>query len=444
MPLCSEVLGSLRFNLTGLQKLIFNTVIARGLSTALNFFIALLIARHAGPAVKGDVTLLITTSWFLIFFSNILGGQVLVYLIPRNKVEILIVPAYFWSVFIALAGFFFLKTSHLIHANHIPAIVVLSFLSAIISINQTVLLGRKQIVTANIIQIIPLLGQVAGILICFYYMFIGDAYAYIYASLVAYSFTAILSFISIKDLIVWQGLGELLSLKELKTSFQFGLLFQLVEILQLLNLRYYFYQLGLQQGSRYLGIFSIGISILEAVWIIPRSIATVHYVNTSHAEDIMMEARRAVQLFKFSFLLCAVALFAIWLIPSIAYIRVFGSGFSDVQHSMRFLFPGVLVYCFPLVINSFYFGTGKYRSLIISSAAGFGSLVIFSALLIPRYIMSGAGLAATLSFSVAALVLLPLFMSDTKISWKAFLPEAGDWDLLKNSIRILLKRAEES
>lgn len=418
-----------------MQKLILNTVIARALSTALNFLIALLIARHSGPAVKGEVTLIITTTWFLIFLSNILGGQVLVYLIPRNKLELLVLPAYFWSVLIAVAGFVFLKLTNIIHAYHVPSIVLLSFFSAVISIHQTVLLGRKQISHSNIIQLIPLLLQLAGVLFCFYFMHISDAYAYIYASLVAYAITMVISFFLVKKHVRFRVSEDFFSAKELKSSFRFGLLFQLVEILQLLNLRYYFYQLSLQQGSKYLGIFSIGISILESVWIIPRSIATVHYVNTANSADLKREAERALRLFKISFALCTAALFVIWLVPSQAYAFIFGPGFSDVKHSIRFLFPGILVYSFPLVISSFYLGTGKYKSLIISNLAGFSSLLIFSWLLIPRYVMSGAGLAATLSFTVSAIVLLPLFLKDTGFRYADLLINQNDWQLFKQALK---------
>ncbi len=418
-----------------MQKLIVNTVIARALSTALNFLIALLIARHSGPAVKGDVTLIITTTWFLIFLSNILGGQVLVYLIPRNKIEMLVLPAYFWSVLIAGAGFAFLKLTNIIHAYHVPSIVLLSFLSAVISIHQTVLLGRRQISMSNVLQLIPLLIQLGGVLLCFYVMHISDAYAYIYASLVAYAVTSVVSFALVRKQIHLGFSKEHFSARELKNSFQFGLMFQLVEVLQLLNLRYYFYQLSLQQGSKYLGIFSIGISILESVWIIPRSIATIHYVHTANSADVKLEAERAVGLFKISFTLCATALFCIWLVPSQAYTFVFGPGFSDVKHSIRFLFPGILIYSFPLVISSFYLGIGKYKSLIISNLAGFISLFIFSSLLIPRYVMSGAGLAATLSFSVSAFVLFTLFLKDTGLDYTRMLISMADWNLLKKTLK---------
>lgn len=403
-----------------LQKQIIYTVFSRGASTALNFFIALLIARHAGPAIKGDVTLLITTLSFFIFFSNIMGGQALVYLIPRNKIELLTIPAYLWSVVIALIGFFLLRYTNIIHANHIPSLAVLSIFSSIINIHQTILLAKKKISTSNLVSVLSLMLQVAGVLFCFYFLRISDAYAYIYASLAAYFLTAIVSFFLVKHWISFMAFKKDFSWNELKQSFRYGMLYQLVEVLQLINLRYYFYQLGLQQGIQYLGIYSIGISILEAVWIIPRSISTVHYVVTSNTQEIKNEVQRTVQLIKWSLVFCAAALLLIYLVPSPLYTFVFGQGFADVKHSMRFLFPGILVYSIPIVISSFYFGIGQYKPLIISNATGAATLIIFSFILIPKYVMSGAGLAASISFSAASVILFLFFIIENKIQPSAF------------------------
>ena len=403
-----------------MQKQIIYTVFTRGASTALNFFIALLIARHAGPAVKGDVTLLITTLSFFIFFSNVMGGQALVYLIPRNKIEMLTIPAYAWSVAISLLGFLFLRYTSIIHASHIPSLAVLSVLSSIIHIHQTILLAKKKISNSNLVSVLALMLQVCGVLLCFYFFSINDAYAYIYASLVAYLFTAVVSFFLVKHWIGFSSYLKDFSRADLLQSFRFGLLYQLVEILQLLNLRYYFYQLGLQQGIQYLGIYSIGISILEAVWIIPRSMSTVHYVSTSNSQEIKHEVERTVQLTKWSVLLCSAALLAIYFIPSPVYVFVFGEGFADVKHSMRFLFPGILFYCIPIVISSFYFGIGQYKPLILSNLAGAVALIGFSFILIPKYVMSGAGLAASISFAVAAFVLFVWFVSEQRVSMALF------------------------
>lgn len=425
MPLAKAVVPPQTANIS--LKQIINTVFTRGASTAINFMIAVLIARHAGAAVKGDVTLLITITYFFIFFSNILGGQALVYLIPRNKIELLVVPAYIWTAFISIVGFAFLQSTFLIKANHVTSITVLSFLSSVISIHQTVLFAKKEIQKANRLTVVSLALQLTGILFCFYQLGISNAFAYIYASLAAYTLTAIYSFDLARTHIRFADFRKDFSWTELKESFRYGLLFQFTEILQLLNLRYYFFQLGIQQGAQYLGVYSVGIALLEAVWIIPRSISSVHYVSTSNSVEVQKELQRTINLVKLSIAISAVGLFFIFCIPSSAIVYVFGDGFKQVKHSIRFLFPGILVYNFLLVVSSFYYGIGKYRPLILANATGAIALIILSYFLLPPYVISGAGLAASVSFSIASFVLFVQFVITYKISLSQFVYTKHDW-----------------
>jgi O-antigen/teichoic acid export membrane protein len=401
-------------------RYILNTFLARISSAALNFFIVLVIARHAGPAIKGEVTLLVTISWFFIFLSNILGGQALIYLIPRNKIELLVVPAYIWSIVVAILGFILLKSTHAIQINHVTSITILSLLYSFVTIHQTILLAKKQITNANLVQIVALLIQATGIILCFYILRINSAFAYIYASLAAYSFTAILSFFLIKRIVPFSNFLKDFTWSELKTSFRYGMLYQSVEVLQLLNLRYYFFHLGIQEGPAYLGIYSIGIAILEAVWLIPRSMSTVQYVATSNSQKIKEERERTVQLIKAGFILSGIVLFLISLIPPSVYIFAFGEGFRFTRHSMRFLYPGILIYNFTIVIGSFYLGIGKYKPLMITHTLGFITLAILSYFLLPIYVMTGAGLAATISFTIASLFLLIYFVRDNNVSPSKF------------------------
>lgn len=399
-----------------MHREIINTVFTRAASTFLNFLIAVIIARHAGPAVKGDVTLLVTTVWFVVFISNILGGPVLVYVIPRSSIEKLLGPSYLWSFITAVLCFVFLSLAPIIPASFILPVTGISLLSSLASIHQTILLGKKEIGRSNLVTVIMLLVQTAGVVACFYALNIHDANAYVYASLLAHAIGVIVSGWYLKSEITSLQRSSFSVTNELKTLIRHGFMYQLVEVLQLLNLRYYFFQLGLQQGSKYLGIYSIGISILEAVWLIPRSIATVHYVSTSNSAQIKQEAQRTISLTQLSFVVSGLALLSIWLVPAQVYTFVFGHGFADVKHSVRYLFPGILVYNLWLVISSFFFGTGNYKPLLISNIAGVVSLITFSAFLIPQYVMSGAGLSASLSFLTASVVLAGFFMQSQSIS----------------------------
>lgn len=394
-----------------LQRHIFFTAFARAGSTFFNFLIALLIARFSGPEVKGEVTLFITTSWFFIFFSNVLGGHALVYLLQRGNTTLLVFPAYLWSLLISLLGFGFLHVASLLYAEQIPLVAVVSFLSAVVSIHQTLLLSNQQIVAANVLTLLPLLLQTAGVVYCYLTAKTFGVEVYTYSTLTAYLLTLPVSIWLVRKNLSLRYFLQNFRWHEVKSSFLYGLQFQLVEVLQLLNLRLYFFQLGLQQGSRYLGIFSVGISVLESVWLIPRSIATVHYVNTSQAKEVEREAERTVSLMKFNFLLVTTALLVLALVPADWFAIVFGESFGKIKHATRFLYPGIWLYSFWMVMSGFYFGTAQYKPLMISSLAGSVVLAACSAYLLPVYVMSGAGLAATLGMGTATTVLLAFFFT---------------------------------
>ncbi len=404
-----------------LQRYVISTILTRGTSTFLNFIITLVIARHAGPVVKGDVTLLITTYWFILFFSNILGGQVLVYVMPRSKLELLLIPAYVWALFVSVIAFLVLHFSHILPDNIILPVTIIGLLSSIVGIHQSIFLGKKQFYTANRLALLPLLLQTIGVIICFYLFNINNAFGFIYATLISLGITIIVGGYLIREHLFTASFTDSFLSSELWSLFRKGAVYQTVEILQLLNLRFYFFQLGLQQGNRYLGIYSTGIFILEAVWIIPRSISTIHYVNISHSDKLQKEAKRTVRLLQVGLVLSAAALLLLWFVPSEVYATVFGHGFRDVRHSIRFLFPGILVYNLWIIISSFYYGTGHYKPLLISNVIGVISLLLFSHLLIPQYVMSGAGLAATLSFCVAGISLAAMFSLDHRIPLSDYL-----------------------
>lgn len=388
-----------------LTRQILYTILARGASTALNFLIALLVARHCGPSIKGEVTLLITTVWFFIFLSNILGGQALIYLLPRNRSEQLLIPAYIWCFIVSVIGFAFLKFSSLIAVQHITSVIIISFFSSITALHQTLLYARKQIYHANLLQVIPLGIVVIGLAINFYVLQTENVFAYIISAGVGYFISTIISFALVIREFNLSHIKERVDWSEVLLSLQHGFLFQLVEVLQLLNLRYYFFQLGNQQGMQYLGIFSVGISVLESVWLIPRSINTVNYIHISHQSSHADSYRETLLLLKINYIWCALALVALFLIPPQVYTWVFGNGFAEVKHAVRFLFPGIWIYSGWWVLFSYYSGVGKYKPLIVSSALGALVLVVLSHYLLPLYVMSGAGLAATFSFTVATFVL---------------------------------------
>jgi len=364
--------------------------------------------------------LFITTVWFFVFFSNILGGHILIYLVPRNRIAALVLPAYLWSILVTFMGYGLLKLDAVSGIKYPEYILLIGFLSSIATIHQTLLFAYKKVQSANWLTLTPLIIQVPLLVWLYSSSAIEPTLVFVYAMLPAYIVSFVLSVVIVQAVVPFGDVMTKFSMREVYSTFKNGLFFQLIEILQLLNLRLYFYQLGLQQGTKYLGVFSVGISVLEAVWIIPRSIATVNYINASNTQEIIQEVPRVVALLKLTWAAAAVGLFTLFLVPDGWYAFVFGEGFANVKYGVRFLFPGVWVYSGLLVVSSFYLGIGKYKPLLAANLIGVLVLLITSYFLIPPYVLSGAGLAATLSFFAATVVLVGYFVWQNKIGWHKF------------------------
>jgi O-antigen/teichoic acid export membrane protein len=397
-----------------LQRSITYTVITKALSTLLNFAIVLVIARHLGPHAKGDITLITTTVTFFLFVSNITGGQVLVYLVPRSQLQDLILPAYVWSLVTALLGFIILWLTDIIPHTYIVPVGIVSLLTSLLAVHQNILLARQKILSYNFLNLFPIAIQAACMVFLFYVAEFNSVDAFIYATYAAYGFTLIFSFVQVNEEIPFKDIKPAAVNNTFSFIIKHGLQYQLVEILQLLNLRFYFYVLTKQQGIEYLGIYSVGISILEAVWLLSRSSQVVNYSNTANLPDKQKNTDATLKLLKTSMLLSGIALFIIALIPSQVYVFIFGEGFSQLRHSVRLLFPGIWIYNIMLVISSLYMGMGKYKPLIIANAAGALTMILCSYLLVPKFVMTGAGLAATLSFAVASIVIVGFYWRDFK------------------------------
>ena len=175
---------------------------------------------------------------------------------------------------------------------------------------------------------------------------------------------------------------------DIDSALKYGIGYQMFELLQLLNFRLYFFLLYHLQGPSDLGLFSIGVSILEAVWILSRSVFVIHYSDFSNSDNIEKAVEQTLRYIKIVFVISLVLLAVIALCPSSVYGFVFGASFAGVKYQVKWLFPGILMYGIALVIQSIYLSRARYGRLIF---AQFVSLIISVSLCylwIPHYYYS--------------------------------------------------------
>lgn len=425
-----------------MQQGITNTIFFRVLSTISNFLIALLLARFMGPTVKGEATILITTVTFLVFFCSFLGGHVLIYLVPRFRVENLIIPAYIWTVGVACISFILFSHFEIFTWRRSLNICTISVLSSIVNINEAVLLAKKEIRRYNILNILPVFITVIGLAASIFLYQSASIYGYFYPLYGAYAISVFVSFFYAgKYIRISTSAGVF---DDIDIALKYGMGYQIFELLQLLNFRLYFFLLYHLQGPSDLGLFSIGVSVLEAVWILGRSVFVIHYSDFSNSDNRIVAVRQTLRYIKIIFVISVVLLAVIALCPSSVYGSVFGASFAGVKYQVKWLFPGILMYSIALVIQSIYLSRGRYGKLIFAQLVSLVISVTLCYLWIPHYFYSGASAAASAAYITCAVIMLAFFMFDYKIPFSKLLISSEDVDFINNVLKSYTRRQKDS
>ena len=420
-----------------LQQSITNTSLFRILSTVSNFLIALLLSRFLGPKVKGEATILLTTITFLVFFCSFVGGQALVYLVPRFRIERLIIPAYIWTLLVAGIAYILIRHFHIFTWRRTLNICLLSALASASNIHGAVLLAKREIRRYNIVFLMPVVLTLIGLIAYIFILGQQDIYAYLYPLYLAYGLSALLSFLYCYRYIAWRPSTEVFD--DLDSSFKYGLGYQVFELLQLLLFRLYFYLLYHIQGVSDLGLFSIGVSMLEVAWILGRSVSVIHYSDFSNHDNERLAVQQTLRYLKVVFLASALVLFAIGILPVGFYSFFFGQSFMYVKYQVKWLYPGILMYNLMLVIQSVYLSRAAYGRLIFVQLLALICSVALCYILIPHYYYSGASAAASAGFIICGVLILAIFMKDYGIVISRLMINREDVLFINNTLKSLLR-----
>lgn len=409
-----------------IQKII-NTLGTRLFSALFNLLIAIIISQYLGTIGKGQQGLILASITYILVFSNLIGGNTLVYLVPRYGIRPLLLPSYIWTLLMSSAFYFMLSFSRIIDEAYILNLCVLAVISSFISIHTSLLVGLEKIKKANLIGLLqPLI-----ILIMLAYFFIFGTTlsinAYFKALYISFSIVLIWSVILLrKQFNNPPGSNSPQKIHLISEMFRLGLLNQLAHIFQILSFRISYYWLGQVYTESEVGIFSNGTSLIESVWLISRSISLVQYSKIVNMTDKQGAQILTLNLSKISFVISFCLLLVMVFLPPGFYEFIFGEGFGKVQIVIRSLAPGILFLNFNIIISHYFSGTGNYYINSIASFAGLIAAVIFFSFMIPAYGLMGAGLASSISYIITSVTIIFFFRKHSGIKITDFLIKPND------------------
>ena len=412
---------------------ILHTFTSRVGIAGLNFLIVILTAQSLGAAGRGEIGLFVANIALVLLFTSIVGGTGLTYLTPRTNFYQLVFPAYMWALLVSV-----LATFGIYLAGQVPGVFALhlfglALLQSFFTINTTVLLGKEKVKSYNYLSFLQTL-LTAAILAAGFLLLEAKSIAFYFISLyLAYGISTLLSFFLLFQLDEkpdFSGFRE-----NLVHLFRLGATAQLSNIITFLNYRLGYYFLNTLADSKAVGIFSVGVSLSEAIWMIGKSLATVQYSKIVNTESVAESQQITSQLARLSFAVTFVAVLVLAMLPPALFQFIFGKEFGATNKVIWSLSLGIIAIGTGMIFSHYFAGRGKYT--INNWAALSGLLLTIPAcwLLIPKLGPVGAGLASTLSYVTSFVFLYWKYRHETQFSLQDLLPKKTDFQIISQLLK---------
>jgi O-antigen/teichoic acid export membrane protein len=394
------------------MKSIIGNFSVRFTTAVFNLLIAVFISQFLGAEGKGEQSLILAAITIVLLFHNVVSGASIVYLASRIPARKLLVVSYLWSIFVGFVSYLILVKFSFFTSFISISIVTLSILSSFTSINSSLLIGREKISKSNLINLTVPLFTLFFILLQFYYFGNKSISVYIYALFFSYVISFAISLVYIKDYYLEKETHTAKFQTTFKSLFFYGFQNQLAHVFQLSSFRISYFIIEHFEGKEAVGVYSNGISIAEAIWMITSSICLYLYSKTSNSSDHDFAIQMTEKLTKVSLFLSLLVICLFVIVPSNLYPWVFGREFFEMKSIILLILPGIWIYNYYLIIGHFFSGQGKYYVNAIATGIGFLVTCIAAFVFIPTLKIQGAAISASISYFVTSLIVLLYFRKE--------------------------------
>jgi len=385
----------------------------RLISAIVNLMIAIVVSQYLGASGKGEQSLVLTMIAIVTIFDNMVGGASIVFLTNKLRIRELFVASYIWTLLVSVFSYIVLVFVELVPDKFILSVVILSTISSIVSIHSSVLLGKENLKSFNLLSFLVPLLSLGTLLLQFTLNWNRTAEAYVYSLYVAYGLTLVVSILLVMKHVKKDSVFQLSNTwSTFQSLFYYGFQNQLAHVFQLLSFRISYFFLQRDCGEAEVGIYSNAVSVIESIWMISTSISLWQYAKISNSTDVSYTKNITEQLTKYGLLTAFVALLVLLLIPAGFYAWLFGKEFRGLNELMWYLAPGIWVFNYALIIGHYFSGHGKYYVNAIASGIGLVVTCASAYYFIPTLKIQGAALSASISYFVTSLVVILYFRKE--------------------------------
>ena len=202
-----------------------------------------------------------------------------------------------------------------------------------------------------------------------------------------------------------------------------------------LNYRLDIYLVAYFLDAEQVALYGVATSFAEVIWNLPNSIGTVLF---PHLSGLPLEKIHALSARVCRFTLAASALLSIGLLAGswIIFPIIYGAAYKGSIPVFLTLLPGIIFMSVYKVITRDFASYDRQKYAIFTSAASLAIITLLDILLIPKYGIIGAGIASSIGYCFAAIVVLAFFTKESGLSpAKSILIQPEDLKSLKNKLK---------
>lgn len=390
---------------------ILKTFFSKVLILLINFAVLTLTSNYFGLEGRGIISIVMADLAIIVIFNNILGGNSVVYFMPKVGLSKLILPAYLWillstAVVTAVLTFFHTGQSYFI-------LLPLTLITSLFTLNLLAFIGKEKINLFNIFSFLaPFLLLIFNLSFIFW-LGIRSVNAYLLCYFVSQLIGFLISLYMIKPYLIRQEIG--LSQAVILKTFKYGWKNELSYLIQFLNYRLSYFFILYFQDIKSVGLFSVAIAVSESIWLMAKSITTVQYSKIVNINDRGQSIELTKKSARISFYSTLSMLVVLALIPSSVFGLIFGKDFATIKQLLFLLMPGILAIAISNVYGHFFAALNQMKVLVVKSSIGLVFTVILSLILIPLWNLTGACIVTSVSYLSSSVYLFYVFQKTSKL-----------------------------
>ena len=414
---------------------ILNTLWTKIASAIIALGILILTTQYLGAEGRGLVSLISSSIGIIVIFVGFVGGPAVIYFAAKNKTQYLLIPIYGWAVIVTIVGSGAAWFFHVLPADYILPLAILSLISSIYIANFYILVGNRKIRINNFIYFFQWIVNLIT-LVFFFVVLKQPTVGFVVVALFISGICGLtLTLFELKKITPLTPIDWSAQITVMKSLVSFSFFAQAAAVMYYLNYRLGIFVLASFSGLSAVGIFSVGVNLAEFILLGSQSIALVEYSRISNTNDREYAKNITIKLAKVGFLLTLGLTVFLLCLPPEVYGIVFGSDFSSVPSILFAMSPGIVAFGTSIIIFNYFAGIGKNQVNAIAAFTGLGANIFFCYLLIPVYGSVGAGITASISFILMSGILIGVFLKETNTSLKEFIIRKTDIEYLFTKFR---------